>query len=131
VSALIDDTTQWWNYELIQVIFTEDEAKRIYSTVVSPLGKPDQIVWAGTKKRIFIVRSAYHLAKELSLAEIGECSIAGQKERMWQIIEKLKCPRVIQLFLWKTCNNILPTKGNLSRRAVTQDDKCPICKLDT
>jgi hypothetical protein len=38
---------------------------------------------------------------------------------------------VIQLFLWKACNNILLTKGNLSRRVVTQDDKCPICKLDT
>jgi hypothetical protein len=131
VSALIDDTTQWWNYELIQAIFPEEEAKRIYSTVLSPLGKPDQIVWAGTKNGIFTVRSAYHLAKELSLVEIGECSIAGQKERMWQIIWKLKCPRVIHLFLWKACNNILPTKGNLSRRAVTKDDKCPICKLET
>jgi hypothetical protein len=71
------------------------------------------------------------LARELSLAEIGECSIAGQKERMWQIIWKLKCPKVIHLFLWKACNNILPTKGNLSRRAVIKDDKCPICKLET
>jgi hypothetical protein len=86
VNAVIDDTTQWWNYELIQAIFPEDEAKRIYSTVLSPFGKPDQIVWACTKKGIFTVRSAYHLAKELSLAEIGECSIARQKERMWQII---------------------------------------------
>jgi hypothetical protein len=51
VSALIDDTTQWWNYELIQAIFPENEAKGIYSTILSPLAKPDQIVWAGTKKR--------------------------------------------------------------------------------
>ena len=82
MSALIDDTTQWWNYELIQEIFLEDEARRIYSTTLSTLGKTAQIVWAGTKKGIFTVWSAYHLAKELSLAKKGECSIAGQKERM-------------------------------------------------
>jgi hypothetical protein len=50
VSALIDDTTHWWNYELIREIFPEEEAKRIYSMVLSPLGKSDQLVWAGTKK---------------------------------------------------------------------------------
>jgi hypothetical protein len=50
---------------------------------------------------------------------------------MWHVIWKLKCQRVIHLFFWKACNNILPTKGNLSKRAVTQDDKCPICKLET
>ena len=130
VSALIDDTTHWWNYELIREIFPEEEAKRIYSMAISSLGKADQLVWAGTKKGIFTVRSAYHMAKELAVVDKGECSDARSKERMWQIIWKLNCPRVIQLFLWKACNNILPTKENIFRRAVTLDDKCPICTLE-
>jgi hypothetical protein len=92
-------------------IFLEDEAKRIYSMVISLLGKSDQIVWSGTKKEIFTVRSAYHMVKELSLADKGECSTEWCKERMWQAIWKLNCPRVVHLFLWKACNNILPTKG--------------------
>ena len=41
VRSLIDDTTQWWNYELIREIFPEDEAKQICSMVISPLGKKD------------------------------------------------------------------------------------------
>jgi hypothetical protein len=131
VSYLIDDTTHWWNYELIREIFLKDEAKRICSMVINPLGKTNQIIWAGTKKGIFTVRSAYHLVKELSLADKGECSIEGRKERMWQVIWKLNCPRVIHLFLWKACNNILLTKENLSKRTVTLDDKCLICKLET
>jgi hypothetical protein len=49
---------------------------------ISPLGKIDQLVWAGTKKGIFTVRIAYHLAKELSVTDKGECSKAGSKERM-------------------------------------------------
>ena len=99
--------------------------------VISPLGKAYQIIWAGTKQGVFTVRSAYHLAKELSLADRCECSTKGRDKRMWQVIWKLKCPRVLHLFLWKACNNILPTKENLSKRAVTLDDKCLICNLET
>jgi ribonuclease HI len=82
------------------------------------------------KKGIFTVRSAYQMAKEFSLADKGECSNEGIKERMWKALWKINCPRVVHLFLWKACNNILPTKANLSKRGVTQDDKCPICNLE-
>jgi hypothetical protein len=99
--------------------------------VLSPLGQKDKIVWASTKKGIFTVRSAYHMAKEFVLADEGECSTEGNKERIWKALWKLNCSRVVHLFLWKTCNNILPTKANLSKRGVTQDDKCPICNLET
>jgi hypothetical protein len=63
-----------------------------------------------------IVWSAYHMAKESVLADEGECSTVGNKERMWKALWKLNCPRVVHLFLWKACNNILPTKANLSKR---------------
>jgi hypothetical protein len=130
VSELIDDSTKWWNFELIREVFQEDEAKRICSMTLSPLGQKDKIVWAGTKKGTFTVRSAYHMAKESSLTDKGECSNEGIKERMWKVLWKINCPRVVHLFLWKACNNILPTKANLSKRGVTQDDKCPICNLE-
>ena len=131
VRALIDDSTKWWNYELIREIFPEDEARQICSMVLSPLGQKDKIVWVGTKKGIFTVRNAYHMVKESALAGEGECSTKGIKERMWKVLWKLNCPRVVHLFLWKACNNILPTKANLSKQGVTQDDKYPICNLET
>ena len=68
VRALINDSTKWWNYELIREVFPKDEAKRICSMVISPLCQKDQIVWAGTKKGIFTIRNAYHMAKKISLA---------------------------------------------------------------
>jgi hypothetical protein len=98
--------------------------------VVSPLRQKDQIVWTGTKKGVFTVRNAYHRAKEISLADEGESSNEGRKESMWQSLWKINCPRVVYLFLWKACNNILPTKINLAKRGVTPDDKCPICKTE-
>ena len=99
--------------------------------VISLLGKSNQIVWTGTKKGIFTVWSAYYTVKELSLADKGECSIERCKEKMWQVIWKLNCPWVVHLFLWNACNNILPTKENLSKRALTLDNKCPICNSET
>jgi hypothetical protein len=35
--------------------------------------------------------------------------------------------RVVQHFLWKACNNILPTKENLYKRRIIEDSLCPIC----
>jgi hypothetical protein len=42
-----------------------------------------------------------------------------------------KLPKSGTSILWKACNNILSTKANLSKQGVTQDDKCPICNLET
>ena len=35
------------------------------------------------------------------------------------------------MFLWRACNNILPTKENLCRRKISNDPKCPLCGGDT
>jgi hypothetical protein len=39
--------------------------------------------------------------------------------------------RVVQHFLWKACNNNLPTKENLYKRRITEDSLCPLCKTTT
>ena len=98
---------------------------------ISPLRQKDQLAWAGTKQGYFTVRSAYHLAKKLAVIDQGGCSNEGRMERMWQTIWKLDCPRVVHLFLWKACNNILPTKECLHKRGITPDAKCPICLTET
>ncbi|XP_042950375.1 uncharacterized protein LOC122282493 [Carya illinoinensis] len=36
-------------------------------------------------------------------------------------------PNAEKLFLWKACNDILPTKLNLFRKKVVEDLDCPIC----
>lgn len=125
VRALINDSTHGWNFELVREIFPDDEARRICSMVVSSLRPKDQLVWAGTKKGIFMIRSAYHMAKEISMADQGGCSNEGKMKSMWQTIWKMNCPRVVHLFLWKACNNILPTKENLFKRGIAPDALAP------
>lgn len=42
---------------------------------------------------------------------------------MWN----LKIPNVEKNFLWRACNEILPTRNNLFKRKIVEDPRCPIC----
>lgn len=35
-------------------------------------------------------------------------------------------PKKIKVFGWRACQNILPTRANLARRRIIEDDNCPI-----
>jgi hypothetical protein len=63
VSALVDESTMWWNTPLIHSILTEEEAVLICSMVICPQRQQDKLVWVGTKNGIFSVKRAYHLRK--------------------------------------------------------------------
>lgn len=34
------------------------------------------------------------------------------------------------MFLWRACNNLVPTKDNIFRKQIVQDSLCPIFGLD-
>lgn len=88
------------------------------------------MVWAGSRKEDFSVRSAYHFAKSMVESTTCSSSIKEHSTQLWREIWRVKGLRVPTSFLWKACANILPTKGNLHRRGVVEDPMCPICKLE-
>jgi len=49
---------------------------------------------------------------------------------VWKTIWKLKVPAITKNFLWKICNNLLPTKENLFKKNIVQDPLCPFCRVD-
>lgn len=63
VMALIDDDTRWWNTSLVKDIFNEDKTERICSLPISPRTRKDQLIWIGTLKGGFSVKSAFHMGK--------------------------------------------------------------------
>lgn len=117
VSSLIEWEKRCWNVPLLQAC----------SIIICPGQQPDVKVWAGTKSGEFTVKSAYHLAREVSARGEGGCSSGPQIEEVWKQIWSLRSPRVVQFFLWKACQNILPTKANLYKRNLSLDPLCPIC----
>ena len=45
--------------------------------------------------------------------------------RVWS----LQVPHKIKHFIWRACNDALPTMSNLFRRQVSSSDRCELCQL--
>jgi hypothetical protein len=130
VCKLIDPDTNWWNIPLIKELFREEEVEMICGMAICPRTQQDRVVWVGNKSGLFIVRSAYHIAKELENREVGSYSSGDKLTILWNKIWKIQVPRVVSLFLWQAYNNVLPTKENLFKRKITDDPLCPVCLME-
>jgi hypothetical protein len=56
--------------------------------------------------------------------------VAPGKKEMWGDLWRLPFPNAEKNFLWRACQEILPTKVNLYKRKVVGDPLCPICCLE-
>jgi hypothetical protein len=77
VSALIDTTSGWWNYPLIEAIFARDELEHIYSIPLSPLHQPDKVIWRGTTHGGFTVRRCLSLSSPMEAAVLEFYMVYG------------------------------------------------------
>jgi hypothetical protein len=127
VADIISREANWWDVPLIKNIFSEETVDRICSIPINPRFHEDKLIWRGTKKGGFSVRSAYHLEMERRDREKGSSSSVHSDSHLWRRLWSLKLPRHILLFLWRACNEILPTKNNLFKRKVVTDQLCPMC----
>ena len=56
---------------------------------------------------------------------------AGTPEFRWKCIWQLKCPPKIRHFFWRFTHNSLPLRGNIARRGILLNMRCPVCwRLD-
>jgi hypothetical protein len=131
VSELIIGDTKMCNTSMVSEVFMEDEAKHICQMVVSPLAQRDRLVWMGNKNGHYTVRSGYHFAMEGVDREEGCTSDSSGLSQLWQKVWNFRGPRALKMFLWRACNNILPTKENLYKRKIVDNPQCDICGADT
>jgi hypothetical protein len=57
-------------------------------------------------------------------------STSTNMHQIWKRIWKIKGPRMVKMFMWQACSNILPTRENLFKRKVTTNSLCPICQTE-
>jgi hypothetical protein len=112
---------------VIQSIFEKDEAELIYNIPLSKNSQLDKLVWRAMPSGIFKVKSAYYLEKERIRQENGKCSGGKGWEVFWKMIWGLKIPNSTKVFLWRACNNLLPTRANLRRKGMDLEENCVIC----
>ncbi|KAH7842442.1 hypothetical protein Vadar_005335 [Vaccinium darrowii] len=87
VSDLIDEDLHQWKHDLVQELFVPDDAESILALPTSSQGIPDEGVWHYTGDEGFTARSAYFLAKSLTLPkrtrEKGETSGGNHSSFDW------------------------------------------------
>jgi hypothetical protein len=81
VGELIDVEKKWWNIPLIEDIFMKEEVEVICNMPICLGGRPDRMVWAGTKNGAFTMRSAYHLAQSMEADGEGGFMFIGETSK--------------------------------------------------
>jgi hypothetical protein len=94
VCELVDRETRWWNIGLLEQIFSPGEAMTILSIPLSSTNNEDILLWRGTTKGDFSVRSAYHLQKEMEEKTIAGYSTQRSCSVVWDKIWRLQVPNV-------------------------------------
>jgi hypothetical protein len=54
----------------------------------------------------------------------GMCLNSINLDRLWNHIWNIQGTCVVKMFLWKACNDILPTKQNLAKKGVVTKPYC-------
>jgi hypothetical protein len=74
VKELINWEKVRWDQTLLANLFTKEEVAVIKTIPISWMNQPDVQLWRCTTSRVFSVKSAYHLAKELEGRNIPKSS---------------------------------------------------------
>ncbi|KAK3188793.1 hypothetical protein Dsin_028354 [Dipteronia sinensis] len=86
----------------------------------------DTLSWHYDKLGYFSVKSGYHLGCNL-LSRPSSLGLSGS-ESWWKFLWRLTVPSKIKLLIWKACHEWLPTMAVLTKRKMTMDSLCPLCK---
>ena len=91
VSALIDEKSRGWNFDLIKTSFLPHEANVILGIPLSPMALKDSQVCTKTPNGIFTVNSAYKIAykmlKEANSENLSAgCSENSRMQALWKAI---------------------------------------------
>ena len=80
-------------------------------------GGLDKLIWAGSLKGIFDVKSAYGIIMESTNNSTFSASWIWKTD----LLPKIK------MFLWLCAHNSIGVKYCIGKRGVVQDEVCPLC----
>lgn len=130
VADLIDSETGAWDLDRLNQFLWPCDIPSVLQVPLGTNNTPDSSYWFYSKHGRFTVRSCYHLIMEragaLSSVESGGSRSLSAPE--WKWLWGLQLPPKIRVFLWRACNEILPSKATLVHRKVGGDPYCSWCK---
>ena len=122
VAELISLNMAGWNEQLVESLFLPHEAQQIKAIPLCMLPQADCLYWSAEKNGVYSVKFGYKLLCEEGRRDATSGLSREGMAALWSKIWKLKVPRKILHFLWKACNDCLPTKVNL-----VDESHCELC----
>ena len=120
VDSLIVAATMTWNKEKIEAMFLPRDSELIQQIPLSIRRPSDILIWSGTTKGEYTVKSAYHmLLNEQSNSEFTTSTAGSSNSGLWRAVWKAQVQPKVRLFIWKACKNIIPTQTNLFDREIS------------
>ena len=125
VDCLINPETRT-NHEMIDAIFIPQEAEIIKKIPLSKNDVANSIFWLLAQNGQYSCKAAYGFLKEEDASPIRD-EPPVYEEGLWKEIWSLNSPNKVKHFIWRACENSLPTKCNLVHRKVIYDHTCDCC----
>nr|XP_023916886.1 uncharacterized protein LOC112028429 [Quercus suber] len=126
---MINATTAEWKVTVIDSLFLPHEAEVIKSIPISSHLPPNKLIWTETRNGLFLVRSAYKLAvNQFCSVNRGSSLDTSNQRRFWRKVWCMQVPHKIHHFVWRACRDVLPTKQNLLKRKIIQEEVYERCK---
>ncbi|KAM1022265.1 hypothetical protein TB2_043182 [Malus domestica] len=131
VQELIDGERRMWCDTALSEYFEEEDREHIHALPISHRLPLDKLIWHYTDKGLFMVKSAYGVAwdyvKPPSLSASSSALGGNPFILLWKAIWQARVPLKVRNMIWHTCQDILPTKENLSKKEVVSDPLCVLC----
>ena len=128
ISELINPELHVWKGDMIMTLFHREDDNAITKIPLSRRAVSDSIIWLHIKHGKFSVKSAYKVARKMrGNGNRAESSGGCVGKLIWPVLWKLCIPNKIKVFGWRACNDIVPTKCNLVKRRIINEEKCQIC----
>lgn len=119
-----------WDAMLLGQLFCPQEIDVILSIPLSIMDVRDKLIRHFERDGRFSVGSAYHIARsdvESGNEAAGASASNGQVGNLWRKLWKACVSNKVKIYAWRSCCDALPTRNNLAKRKVTQDDGCLFC----
>nr|POF08360.1 putative ribonuclease h protein [Quercus suber] len=131
VSVLIDHDRKCWNEGVIDNTFLPSDASRIKAIPLSLTNCDDCVFWPRNPNGIFSVKSGYKLLMESELDDFLTTSDQSMSKKVWKGIWSLRIPNRVKSLMWRAGLDSLPTRANLRKRRLINEDTCPHCNLNS
>lgn len=124
VMEFINPVSHRWEPELINDLFTPQEAKLILSIPLNQKWTEDKVIWPFASSGNYSVISGYKFLVNENCIQGTSSNNLSLHQVLWMKIWEATVPNKVRNFMWRACKNAILAKTNLVHRKVLIESIC-------